>query len=77
MADGKTCDGVCVFHEQYEKQVTEVHSWHLGAKVEISGMNDKMDGIKEDLRSVSNWLRVVAGTLAVAVIVQIVKAVAG
>ena len=76
MADSK-CEGTCVFHEQYEAQTKEVHSWHLGAKVEIMGMHSKMDGIKDDLKSVSNWLRVVAGTLAVAVIVQIVKAVTG
>jgi len=74
---GDHCEGTCVFHEKYEEQLTEVHGWHLGAKVELVTMNEKMDGLKTDLKGVSNWLRVVAGTLGIAVIVQIIKTVTG
>lgn len=59
------CDGVCVFHDKYEDQLTEVYNWHNGAKVEIINLVEMM-------RSVKRWIMGLAGTVVVASIVQLI-----
>ena len=38
--------GTCIFHDQYEQKLLDVHDWSQGAKIKISAMCKKIDGNK-------------------------------
>ena len=58
------CNGVCVFHDKYESQLTEVFDWHQGAKVEMINLLDAMQSLKR-------WVMGLVGTVVGSFILQL------
>jgi len=64
MAADKDCDGVCVFHENYETKVNTVYDWHLGEIERQKTMSKKIDNM-------TAWFRRLALTISAGLALQI------
>ena len=56
MADEK-CNGTCVFHDQYEQKLLDVHDWSQGAKIKINAMCKKIDSNKVERQAAIKEVR--------------------